>query len=61
MVEGEELLSDLMSWCQVWASWPQLQKEKSDKNATLSKITAEFTNNLIEFVRAGDKDKSLQN
>ena len=28
MVEGEELLSDLMSWCQVGASWPQFQQEK---------------------------------
>ena len=23
MVEGQELLRDLMSWCQVGASWPQ--------------------------------------
>ena len=61
MIQGEELLSDFMSWCQVGASWPQLQQEKSCKNATLGKITAEFTNNLIEFVRGAYKDKSRQN
>ena len=28
MVEGQELLRDLMSWCQVGASWPQFWQKK---------------------------------